>query len=363
MRSGQPRLHGLAAARSAAVQSEIIIILQRVSDNAARTFDRCASAGRGAMFETHLGWKGIFQTLSNFLFAEDVFAMTKSATGIRAVYTARADAGQAKAIAATASPFTIEVRFLGGLTEVQQAAFTQAADRWVRVIVGDLPEVEIDGDVIDDVLILAQGVRIDGPGRILGQAGPTHIRTAGSGASAFLPAKGAMSFDTDDLEKMEEEGTLDDVITHEMGHVLGVGGQLWSRKELLADEDSDNPTFTGRAAKQEYGRLRDGRPRAVPVENTGGAGTRGSHWRETVFRNELMSGFIAAKNNPLSRVTVASLQDLGYEVDMGAAEAYTLPNLLELAEEGTLVPHAAPVDLGIMLPTVPMELPAESLRR
>lgn len=198
-----------------------------------------------------------------FLFAEEVFAMTKSATRTRTVYTARADAGQAKAIAATESPFTIEVRFLGGLTEVQQAAFTQAADRWVRVIVGDLPEVEIDGDVIDDVLILAQGVNIDGPGRILGQAGPTHLRTAGAGASALLPAKGAMSFDTADLAKMEEAGTLDDVITHEMGHVVGVGGLLWSRKELLADEDSDNPTFTGRAAMREYGRLRDGQPRAV----------------------------------------------------------------------------------------------------
>ncbi|MGI8312447.1 hypothetical protein [Saccharopolyspora hattusasensis] len=48
---------------------------------------------------------------------------------------------------------------------------------------------------------------------------------------------------------------------------------------------------------------------------------------------------------------------------MDAAETYTLPNLLELAEEGTLVSHAAPIDSGIMLPTIPMELPAETLRR
>jgi hypothetical protein len=162
---------------------------------------------------------------------------------------------------------------------------------------------------------------------------------------------------------MEAENTLNDVITHEMGHALAVGGQVRLRKGLLADEDSDNPTLTGPAAMREYGRLRNGQPRAVPVENTGGPGTRGSHWRESVFRNELMSGFIAAKHNPLSTVTVASLEDLGYEVDIDAAEDYTLPDLLDLAEEGTLVAHAAPIDSSIMLPTIPVELPAESLRQ
>ena len=54
-------------------------------------------------------------------------------------YYAVADAGKAGRLAATASPFTIEVRFLGGLTERQQQAFSSAADRWTRMIVGDLP--------------------------------------------------------------------------------------------------------------------------------------------------------------------------------------------------------------------------------
>ena len=83
------------------------------------------------------------------------------------VYRARADAQRAEALAATTSPFTIEVRFLGGLNEAQQGAFTAAADRWTRIIVGDLPDVLVDGEVIDDLVILAQGVAIDGPGDIL----------------------------------------------------------------------------------------------------------------------------------------------------------------------------------------------------
>jgi hypothetical protein len=60
-------------------------------------------------------------------------------------YHARADSRRAKALAATTSPFTIEVRFLGGLNARQRAAFTAAADRWTRVIVGDLPSVLVDG--------------------------------------------------------------------------------------------------------------------------------------------------------------------------------------------------------------------------
>lgn len=278
-------------------------------------------------------------------------------------YRAKADARRAKAIAATTSPFTIEVRFLGGLNATQQAAFTSAADRWTGVIVGDLPSVQVDGEVIDDVVIRAQGVAIDGPGKILGQAGPTHLRPASAGAAAFLTAKGIMSFDTADLAKMQSDGTLNDVITHEMGHVLGIG-TLWQRKGLLKRPGTQNPVFAGAGAIDEYKLLRGGgRRRRVPVENTGGPGTAGGHWRETVFQNELMSGFISAPGNPLSRMTVASLGDLGYEVDVDAGEPYVLPNLLQLAEDGKLVERTAPIDTGVMLPVIPQTLPAGSVKK
>jgi hypothetical protein len=278
-------------------------------------------------------------------------------------YQAKADPQIAAELAETTSPFTIEVRFLGGLTERQMDAFKSAADRWSHVIVGDLPSVVVNGEVIDDILILAQGAEIDGPGRILGQAGPTHLRPANAGGAAFIPARGKMTFDTADLEQMEEEGTLNDVITHEMGHVIG-GGTIWGHKQLLQGAGTENPTFEGASAMEEYGTLRgdDGGPTPVPVENTGGVGTRDSHWRESVFRNELMSGFISAAGNPISRVTVGSLQDLGYIVDMDAAESYELPNLLMMAEEGLLIAHDAPIDLGIMLPNIPTTLPEDALR-
>jgi hypothetical protein len=276
-------------------------------------------------------------------------------------YEARANAQRAAALAATTSPFTIEVRFLGGLSDRQQAAFTAAADRWTKMIVGDLPTATVDNEAIDDVLILAQGSDIDGPGRILGQAGPTDLRPESAGPAAFTPAKGVMSFDTADLANMEADGTLNDVITHEMGHVLGIG-TIWKVKNLLRGEGTQNPTFAGPGAVAEYQKLRGaGDRRQVPVENTGGPGTREGHWRESVFRNELMSGFIAATDNPLSRMTVASLADIGYQVDLDAAEPYQLPDLAALAEEGELLARVASVDYATVLPVIPRILPADSV--
>jgi hypothetical protein len=272
-------------------------------------------------------------------------------------YFARADAAVAARLGET-SPFTIEVRFLGGLTSVQQDAFKHAADRWSRVIAGDLPSVEIEQEVIDDVLIFAQGQEIDGAGKVLGQAGPTHLRPARAG---FLPARGVMVFDVADLDRMERDGNLDDVIAHEMGHVLGVG-TLWRRRGLLGGAGTENPTFVGAGAQREYGALRGRGPTPVPVENTGGAGTAESHWREAVFASELMTGFVAAGENPLSRLTVASLADLGYVVSAEGAEPYALPDALEFAESGALARATAHVRAGIMLPTIPLTCSDDSLR-
>jgi len=243
----------------------------------------------------------------------------------------------------TTSDFTIDVRFTGGLSANQRAVFELAAARWASIIVGDLPSVQINGEVIDDVLIEAEGTAIDGRGSILGQAGPTHMRPG-----TILPARGIMSFDTADLTAMEEDNTLVDVIIHEMGHVLGIG-TIWGQLGLLDGAGSINPTFTGTRAMQEYAALTNsGAATPVPVANTGGPGTRDGHWREAVFGNELMSGFIKGPTNPISRVTVAAFEDMGYQVDYNAADDYLLPSSLQLAELGVMSAHADHADHGIM---------------
>jgi len=287
-------------------------------------------------------------------------AKKRAARATIETFVAHASVKANASAAAIRSAYKIEVRFVGGLTATQKNAFKTAARRWSKVIVGDVPSVRVSGEVIDDLLIMAQGVAIDGAGKILGQAGPTHLRPASAGANAFLPAKGLMSFDTADLAAMQADGTLVDVITHEMGHVIGIG-TIWENKGLLVGANTTNPRFKGVAAKKEYGALKGTGPTPVPVENTGGPGTVNSHWRETVFRNELMSGFIAAPHNPLSRVTVASLQDLGYVVDLSAAEPYALPDLQALAEAGLMSAHIGEEPRHALPIFAPKVLPDDSL--
>lgn len=76
---------------------------------------------------------------------------------------------------------------------------------------------------------------------------------------------------------------------------------------------------------REY-RAADGTLTAVPVENQGGAGTAGGHWRETTFKTELMTGYLnSGVVNPLSRMSVGSLRGMGYAVNYAAADAYKVP--------------------------------------
>lgn len=227
------------------------------------------------------------------------------------------------------SDFKIDIEFLGGLTSTQRAIFQDAAARWSEIIVGDLPTTTVNGKEVDDIVIGAQGKHIDGAGgpdgNVLGQAGPTHLRDG-----SLLPAAGVMSFDTHDLADMEADGSLLDVIVHEMGHVLGIG-TLWSFAGYLEDPvdnvGADDPKFIGPKAVAAYGMLLgvEGAP-PVPVEATGGPGTANGHWRESTFDNELMTGWIdQGVFNPISAITVASLKDLGYDVNMDAADDYGVP--------------------------------------
>jgi hypothetical protein len=216
----------------------------------------------------------------------------------------------------TSSNFNIQFRFTG-LTTAEQAIFTQAAAKWQSVITGDLPNATYNGIAVDDLLIDASAVSIDGQGSILGQAGPDRFR---SGTS--LPYHGVMQFDSADMAWMINNGTFLGVILHEMGHVLGIG-TLWTAKGLLAGRGTSNPRFTGPRAVAEYNAIFGVNATGVPVENTGGSGTRDSHWKDTIFGSELMTGWIGPGNTlPMSRVTVGSLADLGYTVNMAAADYY-----------------------------------------
>ena len=213
--------------------------------------------------------------------------------------------------------FNITLKYIVPVTEEQEQVFNDAAARWEWIIIKDVPSITgtipsafegfppaVDGTV-DDIVIEVALAPIDGPGGILGQAGPVFVRTSDN-----LPLSGVMFFDVADLAFLDELGLFEEVIIHEMGHVLGVG-TLWDfgDRDLLRGEET-NPYFAGKLGNL-FWKVEGGRDR-LPVENEGGPGTALSHWRESVLGNELMTGFLNLGENPLSHITAASMRDLGY---------------------------------------------------
>lgn len=261
--------------------------------------------------------------------------------------------------AATATPSVYDIVIViadsAALSARQLEAFARAEEFWEKAIRGNLGwstmrraelaeclsrvdiDYEVPGDrIVDDLLIYADAREIDGPGGVLAGAGPCYIRAEGS-----LPVVGVMFFDIEDMDALEEqeEGRhLDGTIQHEMAHVMGFHGGLWELLGLLEDPvDPNNPTgnedphFVGDSAIKAFDEIGGDEytaGMAVPVENLGGTGTVNGHWREFVFRTELMTGSIdGGVPNPLSVVTLASFQDVGYtEVDLSVADEFELPS-------------------------------------
>ena len=232
-------------------------------------------------------------------------------------------------------PFHIEIVFLDGFDASQKALFHQAAARWMSIITEDIPDIDFSDnpfnkwddelktqirvdDRVDDLRIFVGSVDLDGEKENLAQAGPLVARQSQLQNIIFSKI-GAIAIDTADLKWMSDTFLLE-VILHEMGHVLGFG-TLWEELNLV-DGDSDRH-FTGSRAIQAFnnagGRDYDGVK--VPVESDS------DHWRESVFDNELMTSKANQGDDaPLSAITIQSLSDLGYRVDVSQADAYSLPD-------------------------------------
>ena len=285
---------------------------------------------------------------------------TVTGTGITGNPVTFADTG-------VAGQFTIGLQYYGNVTpsSAEQAAFTGAVTRWQQIIYRHYgPPVTISGDTanscgagepakngtITDVLILASFDSIDGAGKTLAEAGPCYLRTANSQALV-----GIMLFDTADVGSLVTSGQLNEVVLHEMNHVLGFG-TVWNMPSPFFNFNclqlASNPPGTlldtyfacvnggahaaavfdsiGGTSYTGAGQTVGGH--IVPLENCANApvtyptcagGTVNSHWRETVFGNELMTGYINAGTNPLSVLSVAAQQDIGYTVNYDGADPYT----------------------------------------
>ena len=292
---------------------------------------------------------------------------TVSGAGVLGNPVAFADTGLAPG-------YTIQIQYFGpSPNAATQAAIDSAVARWQRLIYRALPSITLNlaakaacGDTTAPALnvtttglvILAKFDSIDGPGKVLGQAGPCAVRN-----SDGLTVLGEMEFDTADVATMNSNGTLSEVMLHEMGHVIGFG-TLWNNAPNAWLQLSSNPPgtildtyFSGPKARAAFdssggltytgASLSPAGGHKVPVENCGasspsgcGVGTVNGHWREPVFGNELMTGYINSGANPLSIVSLAAQEDLGYTVNYDAADAYVH------AFTAPAVGGSARVDLG-----------------
>jgi hypothetical protein len=229
--------------------------------------------------------------------------------------------------------YDVHMRLLSPEDDALFALLDRARVRVEQVVRGELSDVWLNTgpisscgsvgltEAIDDLLVLVEIAPIDGWGGTLAQAAPCFIRT-----SNRLPVMGILRFDSDDLHTMTDD-EIRTVMTHELLHVLGFG-TMWRDPyvNLLANAGTSDPFFVGASGRSGFiddgGWSYSGLP--VPVENLGGAGTAGSHWRLSVFGEELMTGWLTSGTSPLSRTTVMSLADLGYQVDPTRADAFRI---------------------------------------
>ncbi len=237
----------------------------------------------------------------------------------------------------------------GGVVE---AAFDDAVEYWESILANtELPDVPVGSgvalgcqgvtsdqslEVIDDLAIVASVGEVDGQGGVLGWAALCAIRE-----ESHLPLIGALRFDSEDLEVLRESDAMEEVILHEIGHLLGFGS-VWDEQGLLInpslpDSLGTDTHFRGPLAIAAFdeagGDIYTGGAR-VPVENYAGRGSGDAHWRESVFDHELMTPRLnLGVPNPLSATTVQSLADMGYTVDARLAEPFRLPGAAAAARD------------------------------
>ena len=249
--------------------------------------------------------------------------------GLRAVQRVEVTVGPAPAPDA----FNIEVIFGPGFTEAQQDSIRMAADRWMEVVTGDLPDVPIDGLLGGPC---ADGILLRFVGRIDDLVIRMHLRprerevvayagTCGERAESGLAFYGGSWYSGVYLSPAGSYSWYD-IALHEIGHVLGIGSWFASSSphhELF--RDWVDPHFAGLRAVAAFNAAggEEYTGGKVPLEDVKRLAEY-VHWRASVIPGDIMS--IHPDGRLVTAITVQALADLGHGVDVRKADPYTLPS-------------------------------------
>lgn len=264
--------------------------------------------------------------------------------------------------------FQITVNYIGNVGDRVRTAVTQAVAKWQQVITGDVPSYvnPFNGQLVDDI-VLDVRMGLLGPAFPTGTDGATGSNTIANAGPLYggapgvngqlairpsprLPYWGTIGFDPANAAT-DSAQSLYTTALHEIGHALGFGTPLLVEARAgypnglvvpLAGNQA-NPVYIGTAALQAYNQIFQRNAVNIPMESEGGDGTALVHWDDAAVPSELMNGFLTI-GAPLSRITVGAMQDLGYQVNMNAADNYS-PRVAALAT-GTSV--SAPAWSGIL---------------
>jgi hypothetical protein len=266
-----------------------------------------------------------------------VLVTSKSSTGFK--YRIQFEAPSRK----SGFDITFDPQSLIDVPVAVKSALFAAAQRWSQVIDEDLPNfvmpyVDVDkireelgatfsfpapGTLIDDLFVAVRIDDLDGPGGLIARAG--SLKPFKNGTSGV----GLLQYDLADLQKRLDNGTIEDVFFHELGHII-TSPQTWGVRGLLqlTSESITGLGFRGPKAVSEYNQLvgNGSTFTSVPIEQNGGDGTALSHWDEEIFQDEIFTGYAADHKMPLSRLTIGLVEDIGYPVTYDAAEPYLLPS-------------------------------------
>ncbi len=241
-------------------------------------------------------------------------------------------------------------------------AFEDAVERWEDIIVGDLDYAFVEGyGFVDDILIevAVQDIELTFEGveqTIFAISSVLDQRSGLSGTDA-LPTYSRIVINA---EEVGSALNLDELVANTIGRALGFGA-LWEEFGIVRLIDG-LPTYTGPNGLREMDELSDDLNGTNALEDGANGALAVEYWSEEVFDEELMTPRVEIRrpdagpapfgqpDNPISALTIAAMQDLGYEVDYDEADFFRL-------DPGALSKQAsfAPTESSVALPPLPLQ--------